>query len=333
MNSKNGSLRQPLPKRASDMFELILAVYGTLCWLVFKKFKLVPVNDYTVVTAIFIPAVSGIFGMLLLNMYAPVAHDVRYYAPSTPITCLVQGKVIEVPVVPNEPLKAGAVLFRIEDTAYQQRLVQVEAQLSFAQTRLTQTDELAKSGAGSTYDVQQYQAEVSRLTAARDEARFNLECCTVRAPSDGMVTQVLLRPGQLVTPMPFATVMSFIHNERIWVGSFPQQAIEGIDPGDDAEIAITTAPGHVYSAKVVRVLPAMSEGTLTASGQLIRAPYDSRPGRIPVVLELTDTRVGELRLPVGTDATASIFTNHNHILSLVRGIILRIHSWESWFFS
>ena len=51
------------------MLELIVAVYGFICWLVFKKFKLIPVNDYTVVTAIFIPVMSGIFGFLILNMY------------------------------------------------------------------------------------------------------------------------------------------------------------------------------------------------------------------------------------------------------------------------
>ena len=51
------------------MLELIVAVYGFICWLVFKKIKLIPVNDYTVVTAIFIPVMSGIFVFLILNMY------------------------------------------------------------------------------------------------------------------------------------------------------------------------------------------------------------------------------------------------------------------------
>lgn len=315
------------------MIELIVAIYGSLCWLVFKKLKLIPVNDWTVVTAVFIPVVCGLFGLLFLNMYAPVAKDTRFYAPSTPITSLVNGKVIDVPVHSNQPLKKGDVLFRIDDTLYRERLDQVKAQLAFAQTRLTQTEELAKSGAGSTYDLQQFQAEVTRLTAAQDEAQFNLECCTIRAPSDGMVVQVLLRPGQLVMPMPFATVMTFIHSDRAWIGSFPQQALQGIDPGDKAEIAITAAPGHVFSAKVIRVLPALAEGTLTAGGQLIKAPYDSQPGRIPVLLEITDERVKQLSLPVGTDATATIFTNDNHVLSLVRGILMRIKSWEQWFFT
>jgi multidrug resistance efflux pump len=315
------------------MLELIVAVYGFICWLVFKKLKLIPVNDYTVVTAIFIPVVGGFFGFLILNMYTPVAKDVRLYAPSTPITCLIQGKVIDVPVIPNKPLKKGDVLFLVDDTAYRQRLAQVGAQLAFAETRLKQTDELAKTGAGSVYDVQQYQTEVARLTAAKAEAQFNLECCTVRAPADGMVTQVTLRPGQLVMPMPFATVMTFIHDERMWVGSFPQQALLGIHPDDQAEIAITAAPGHVFSAKVIRVLPALAEGTLSASGQLIRAPYDSHPGRIPVLLEITDERIKQLTLPVGTDATATIFTTDSHILALVRGVLMRIQSWENWIFA
>lgn len=315
------------------MIELVLAVYGTICWLVFKKFKLIPINDYTVVTAVLIPVVGGIFGALYLNMVAPVAKHVVYYAPTTPITCLVQGKVSEVPVAANQPLKKGDVLFRVEDTAYRQRLSQIAAQLQFAEIRLKQAQELTKSGAGSVYDVQQYEAEVARLTAAHTEAQFNLECCTVRAPANGMVTQVSLRPGQLVMPMAFATVMTFIHDERMWIGSFPQQALQGIQPGDGAEIAITAAPGHVFSARVLRVLPAMAEGAISPSGQLIRAPYDSFPGRIPVMLEVTDERVKQLSLPVGTDATASIFTNDSHVISLVRGILMRIHSWELWIFA
>lgn len=52
-----------------------------------------------------------------------------------------------------------------------------------------------------------------------------------------------------------------------------------------------------------------------------------------MALEITDERIKDLKLPVGADANASILTNHNHILALVRGIIMRIHSWVGWFFS
>jgi multidrug resistance efflux pump len=315
------------------MIELTLAVYGLICWLIFKKFKLVPINDYTVVTAVFIPVVGLGVGFVVLNMLAPVAKDVRLYAPSTPIIAQVTGYVAEVPVKPNMPLAKGDVLLRIDDTAYRARLAQVEAQLALAELRVTQTGQLVQSGAGSAFDLQQFQAEVARLSGARDEARFNLANCTITAPAAGMVTQVLVRPGQFVSPIPFAQVMSFIHAERIWIGAFPQPTLQGIDPGDLAEVAIDSAPGHVFGAKVVRVLPALAEGTLTASGQLVRGAYDAPPGRIPVLLEITDPRISQLTFPVGSAATATIFTNDSHVLSLIRGIIMRIHSWENWIFA
>ena len=314
------------------MLELILAVYGLICWLVFKKFKLVPINDYTVVTAVFIPVVSGGIGLLVLNMYAPVAKDVRLYAPSTAIIAQVTGYVTEVPVMPNVLLAKGDVLLRIDDTAYRARLTQVEAQLALVEMRLKQTRDLLDAGAGSAFDLQQFQSEVARLTGARDEARFNLANCTITAPGPGMVTQVAVRPGQFVAPIPFSQVMTFIQSDRYWVGSFPQATLQGIDAGDMAEIALDSAPGHVFSAKVAYVVVAMGEGTISASGQLMRGAYETPPGRIPVVLTFTDERISQLKLPVGTAATATIFTNDSHVLSLVRGILMRIQSWERWIF-
>ena len=314
------------------MIELILAVYGTVCWLLFKKFKLIPINDYTVVTAIFIPVVGGGIGLLMLNMFAPVAKDVRLYAPSTPIIAQVTGYVSEVPVKPNTQLAKGDVLLRIDDTAYKARLAQIESQLALAETRLKQTRELLDAGAGSAFDLQQYQAEVVRLSAARDEARFNLANCTITAPAAGLVTQVVVRPGQFVAPIPFSQVMVFVHDERRWIGAFPQHTLQGLQAGDHAEVAIDSAPGHVFSAKVVQVLPVLGEGTMNASGQLVRGAYDAPPGRIPVELEITDERVRHLSLPVGASATATVFTSDSHILSLVRGILMRIKSWENWIF-
>jgi len=52
-----------------------------------------------------------------------------------------------------------------------------------------------------------------------------------------------------------------------------------------------------------------------------------------VLLTITDERVKQLKLPVGSAATATIFTNDSHVLSLVRGIIMRIKSWENWIFT
>jgi multidrug resistance efflux pump len=50
----------------------------------------------------------------------------------------VAGEVIDVPVMPNEPLKAGDVLFRIDPTPYEAQLRGLDAQLKLAELRLGQ---------------------------------------------------------------------------------------------------------------------------------------------------------------------------------------------------
>jgi multidrug resistance efflux pump len=133
--------------------------------------------------------------------------------------------------------------------------------------------------------------------------------------------------------MAFSQLLVFVHNESAWVGSFPQQVLQRMREGEKAEIAITAAPGHVFSAKVTRVVQALGEGAMAASGQLMKGAYDRPPGRVLVMLEITDERAKNLVLPIGTDATASIFTNDSHVLQFVRGLIMRINSWEAWIFS
>ncbi len=315
------------------MLEMITAIYGFLCWLCFKKLRIVPINDYTVVTAVLIPIVLYGFGFLFLNMMAPVAKDVRLTSPVTPIVALVEGTVIEVPVKPNVPIKKGDVLLRIDDTLYQARLEKAQAQLSLAQIRYDQAKTLEARGAGSKFDRQEAEFELARLEAEVDEAVFNVKNCIIVAPADGMVTQLVIRPGQFVKPITFSQLLMFVHNEQAWVGSFPQQALQGMRDGELAEIAITAAPGHVFSAKVMRVVPALAEGIVMAGGQPIKGAYDRPPGRVLVMMKITDERARSLTLPIGTDAMATIYTTDGEVLQLVRGLIMRIKSWEAWVFT
>ena len=101
------------------MIELILGTYGVACWLVFKKFRLIPVTTYTVCTAILggIVLLMGI--LIMLSMCHPVTHDGRFYTSVTQIVPQVRGKVISVPIVGNQPLKEGDELFRIEPRPYE----------------------------------------------------------------------------------------------------------------------------------------------------------------------------------------------------------------------
>lgn len=57
-------------------------------------------------------------------------------------------------------------------------------------------------------------SQIASLKAQLAEAKYNLEQTIVRAPSDGYVTQVLIRPGTYAASLPLRPVMVFIPDQK-----------------------------------------------------------------------------------------------------------------------
>jgi multidrug resistance efflux pump len=108
---------------------LLLGVYSFFVWLIFIKFKLLPWTTPWKVAVAIIPVVGLMTLMLLLNVVAPTTDDVRVIKYIVPVVSQVRGRVIEVPVENNRPVKKGAVLFRIDPTPYQNAVASLEARL------------------------------------------------------------------------------------------------------------------------------------------------------------------------------------------------------------
>ncbi|ODS00672.1 secretion protein HylD [Methyloceanibacter methanicus] len=111
---------------------LLILTYAAICVAIFKIFR-IPVNKWTLPTAV----LGGIFmiGFILvvMNYNHPFSANARVYFTTTPILPDVRGRVIEVPVKANEPLKQGDVLFRIDPTHYQYIVDQKKALLAEAE--------------------------------------------------------------------------------------------------------------------------------------------------------------------------------------------------------
>jgi multidrug resistance efflux pump len=176
--------------------------------------------------------------------------------------------------------------------------------------------------------------QVREITAQLERARWNLEQTTVRAPTDGFVTQLSLRPGVRAVSLPMRPVMTFIHSElgdRVLVGAFWQNSLQRIAPGDEAEVVYKGVPGKVFKAKVGRVIPVLSQGQFATSGTLQAVESVPMPGRVPVVLELQDD-ISQYHLPAGVIASAAIYTKHAHHVAIMRKILLRMVSWQNYIF-
>ena len=126
---------------------LLIGTYTAICVVIFKVFR-IPLNKWTVPTA-FLGGVVMIGALLLVmnynHLYSEVARE--YYA-TTPIIPEVRGRVVEVPVKPNVPLKKGDVLFRIDPERFEYEVEGPEARLEAARKEAERAEHLVKAGAG-----------------------------------------------------------------------------------------------------------------------------------------------------------------------------------------
>ena len=115
---------------------ILLGIYSFFVWLIFIKLKLLPwTTPWKVGVAIF-PVVAIAALLLLLNIFAPTTSDVRVVKYVVPVVSQVRGRVVEVPVENNRPVKKGDVLFRIDPTPYQNEVVSLEARLASEEAKV-----------------------------------------------------------------------------------------------------------------------------------------------------------------------------------------------------
>jgi len=313
---------------------LLLLTYTAICVVIFKVFK-IPLNKWSVPTA-------GLGGVLLIgtlvflmNYNHPYSEISREYFVTTPIVPIVKGRVIEVPVTGNTKLKKGDVLFKIDPLPFENKVASLKAQLTAAQQDMSRAKKLVTRGVGKKRDLDLAIAQVNNVKAQLSTAVYNLDSTVVVAPTDGYVTQVALRPGMLAVNIPLRPAMVFVHKERSYhIGWFRQNSLLRLEVGNEAEVAFDGIPGMVFSGKVTSVFPAIAEGQIQASGGLVNAQGAARPGRIPVVIEITDPRYEEYadKVPGGAFGQSAIYSEHMHHVAIMRKVILRMNAWMNYLF-
>ena len=372
---------------------LLVAIYVALCMAVFKIFR-IPVNQWSLSTA----ALIGIFGIFLLllgmSYNHPFTSNARIYYAVTPIFPTVKGRVTEVPVESNTPLKDRDILFRMDPKPYQYVVDQKTAALAEAEQKVAQLKQaLDKASAeAERADAQRHLAqdnydrqtelfskqviakatldnytrnlEVSKqsLAAAKAEeesartayssnvegvntliakaraeladAQFDLDQTTIHAAGPGFVTQVSLRPGMFVVPMPIRPAMLFINTgdrDAKLVAAFQQNSLQRVKAGDPAEVAFDAVPGRVFKAKVRSVIDAIAPGQLENSIALVDPETRTTAGRALAQIDVDD-EMRNYQIPLGSKAQVAIYSEHLHDLSLLRKILLRMKSWQNYVF-
>jgi multidrug resistance efflux pump len=384
---------------------LLLAIYSSIVWLIFFKYKWLPWNTVSQVIVITIPVIGIAALILLLNIVAPSSADVRVINYVVAINPRVNGLVTDVPIEPNRPVRKGDVLFRIDPTPYELEVNALEAQLTqldaqlvtanagqrglgqqmrnarstkdsvastlkLARTREAQLQELARTGAGSRFDYEQAQTDVVNLEAQLDaaaasesqireklaaktesgeqddianvkaqiarveaqiaDARWRLDQTVYRAPTNGTVISLALRPGAMAVPLPMVPAMTFVEDEQWIMAIFKQNEVRKIKAGQEAEIAMKMYPGRIIKCKVDSIMWATSAGQLPIGGASVTAGIAPIPPHSLAVRLLKDRHDTDLFLASGAMGNGAVYTDSGSPIHIIRKVIMRVGTKVDW---
>lgn len=158
---------------------ILLAIYSAIVWFIFIKMKWLPWNTVSQAIVVVIPIVALTALILTLNVVAPSSADVRVLKYVVNIVPQVRGRVIEVPVEPNRPVKKGDVLYKIDPTPYQLQVNALEAQLENAIGTSKELEEQLVGAAGKVAEargaIAQASARVAEVSARAELARKRVD--------------------------------------------------------------------------------------------------------------------------------------------------------------
>ena len=187
---------------------ILLGTLGFFVWLIFYKFKWLPMNFTAACIVITLPIVAMMALFLLLNIAAPATDDVRAMNYVIPIVPRITGQVTEVPIEPNRPIKKGDVLFKIDPIPFEAAVKAAEAtirglqdqlknatakkaaltpRIDLAKKRVEQFTALAATGAGKRADLEQAQSDLGNLESeflAADATESQAGAQIVKAEAD-----------------------------------------------------------------------------------------------------------------------------------------------------
>ncbi len=222
--------------------------------------------------------------------------------------------------------KSGGVFSKKDVENRRQRYLAAQADVEAAQANVNK----ARFDSESTIDGTN--TSVVQLQQQLQAAQYDLERTTVVAPSDGIITQLALRPGSMAVPMPLRPAMIFIPTQkRIIAASFWQNSLQRMDSGSEAEVILDAMPGKVFSGKLISVIPAMSEAEVQINNQLLSARQLSDFGQAIGLIEL-DENINDYNLPLGVQGKAAVYSDHFSHVSVMRKILLRMVGWLNYIY-
>ena len=156
--------------------------------------------------------------------------------------------------------------------------------------------------------------------AALDDAQRNLDLTTVRAPMNGVATQVeQIQLGRFV--MAGAPVFSVIDVSNPWVDANPKESdLTHVTVGQSVTLEVDAFPDHVFKGKIGSLAPGTGAQFAILPPQNATGNFIKVVQRVPVRIYFDETDKYVRKLKAGMSVYATIDTGHKRSLAGLIGL-------------
>jgi multidrug resistance efflux pump len=265
------------------------------------------------------------YGYYLTN---PWTRDGQVHAQVIQIAPRISGPIVNLPIIDNQLVKAGDLLFEIDPSTFKAAVDvavadvdKAVADAKNADTQLASGRELLEKNSIAELKVDELIAKatiahesIAQAKATLVTAELDLEFTHVRAPVDGYVTNLNLRLGsQAVANQP---ALALIDINSYWIhGYFREDRIEGVQQGNRAIVTLMSFPDRPLQGEVDSIGWGIFQQDGSAGQNLLpnispTFQWIRLAQRVPVRVNLIDPP-DDIPLRVGTTASVMVMTGED----------------------
>lgn len=214
----------------------------------------------------------------------------------------------------------------------ERRIQSAEASLAAARGRLAAAEaslQATRSALGST---DENNAQIRQARSNMEKARLDLERTSVYAPSDGLITDLRVDPGNFAAAG--SPLMTFIAIHDTWVqADLSENNLGHVDPGDPVEIVFDVFPGKVFKGRVRQTGYGVQVNN-NALGTLPTIDNDRNwlrdEQRFPVIIDYVVDSKDSSDLRVGSQASIIVYTGDHWLMNMLGRFYIRLNALLSY---
>ena len=208
------------------------------------------------------------------------------------------GIAIEILAEEGQYVEEGQALVKLDDERLTLELSRTEAALVKLRQDYERNEELFQKSIISAVEYERIKSEYETQKAARDLAQLEVTYTTVRAPFSGIVSERLIKKGNMVaTHAPTFRLTDF--DPLLAVMHVPERELNKLRKGQRAELRLDALYGEVFTGAIKRISPIVdpTTGTFKVTIEVRNRSRQLKPGMFGRIRIVYDTRTDVLLVP------------------------------------